>query len=86
MENCMRGSADIKGPSIAAYYVMRIIKDLELPISKIRFIFGTDEESEMVGIHRYMEVEEMPKVGFSPDAQFWLMVKRNLVLWSNFRA
>lgn len=66
-----RGSADDKGPSIAAYYAMRIIKDLELPISKkIRFIFGTDEESEWVGIHRYMEVEEMPKVGFSPDAQF----------------
>lgn len=29
-----RGSADDKGPSIAAYYAMRIIKDLELPISK----------------------------------------------------
>ncbi|GCF95585.1 dipeptidase PepV [Enterococcus florum] len=66
-----RGSADDKGPSIAAYYAMKIIKELELPISKkIRFIFGTDEESEWVGIHRYMEVEEMPKVGFSPDANF----------------
>ncbi len=66
-----RGSADDKGPSMAAYYAMKIIKDLELPLSKkIRFIFGTDEESEWVGIHRYMEVEEMPKVGFSPDANF----------------
>lgn len=66
-----RGSADDKGPSIAAYYAMKIIKELELPISKkIRFIFGTDEESEWVGIHRYMEVEEMPKFGFSPDANF----------------
>ncbi|MGG5319078.1 dipeptidase PepV [Enterococcus sp. AZ072] len=66
-----RGSSDDKGPSIAAYYAMKIIKDLELPLSKkIRFIFGTDEESEWVGIHRYMEVEEMPKVGFSPDANF----------------
>lgn len=66
-----RGSSDDKGPSIAAYYAMRIIKDLELPMTKkIRFIFGTDEESEWVGIHRYMEVEEMPKFGFSPDANF----------------
>lgn len=66
-----RGSSDDKGPSIAAYYAMKIIKDLKLPITKkIRFIFGTDEESEWVGIHRYMEVEEMPKIGFSPDANF----------------
>lgn len=66
-----RGSSDDKGPSIAAYYAMKIIKELKLPISKkIRFILGTDEESEWVGIHRYMEVEEMPKIGFSPDADF----------------
>ncbi|MFV0560820.1 MAG: dipeptidase PepV [Enterococcus sp.] len=66
-----RGSSDDKGPSMAAYYAMKIIKELNLPLSKkIRFIFGTDEESEWVGIHRYMEVEEMPKFGFSPDAYF----------------
>lgn len=66
-----RGASDDKGPSIAAYYAMKIIKELQLPITKkIRFIIGTDEESEWVGIHRYMEVEEMPKMGFSPDADF----------------
>lgn len=66
-----RGSSDDKGPSLAAYYGMKMIKELQLPITKkIRFILGTDEESEWVGIHRYMELEEMPKFGFSPDADF----------------
>lgn len=66
-----RGSSDDKGPSIAAYYGMKIIKELDLPISKkVRFIFGTDEESDWVDIHHYMEKETMPKFGFSPDANF----------------
>lgn len=66
-----RGSSDDKGPSIAAYYGMKIIKELNLPITKkVRFIFGTDEESEWVGIHHYMEKETMPEFGFSPDANF----------------
>ena len=30
---------------MAAYYAMKIIKDLDLPVSKIRVIIGTDEES-----------------------------------------
>lgn len=66
-----RGSSDDKGPSLAAYYAVKLIKKLNLPINKkIRFIFGTDEESEWTGIHRYEEVEALPKVGFSPDANF----------------
>lgn len=66
-----RGVSDDKGPSIAAYYGMKIIKELGLPITKkIRFIVGTDEESEWLDIKRYQEVEEMPEIGFSPDANF----------------
>ena len=29
-----RGSSDDKGPSVAAYYAVKIIKELGLPISK----------------------------------------------------
>ncbi|MHA3066648.1 dipeptidase PepV [Lacticaseibacillus saniviri] len=66
-----RGSSDDKGPSIAAYYALKMIKDLGLPVNKkIHFIIGTDEESEWVGINRYMEVEPAPDFGFSPDAEF----------------
>ncbi len=66
-----RGVSDDKGPSMAAYLALQIIKELELPVSKkIRLIFGTDEESDWVGINRYLEVEKTPDFGFSPDAEF----------------
>lgn len=66
-----RGVSDDKGPTIAAYYGMKIIKDLDLPVNKkIRFIVGTDEESEWLCMQRYQEVEQLPKIGFSPDANF----------------
>ncbi|WP_261806700.1 dipeptidase PepV [Lapidilactobacillus luobeiensis] len=66
-----RGSSDDKGPAMAAYYALKIIKELGLPVAKqIHYIFGTDEESEWVGIDRYLEVEPTPDFGFSPDAEF----------------
>jgi dipeptidase PepV len=66
-----RGVSDDKGPSMAAYLALQIIKELNLPVSKkIRLIFGTDEESDWVGINRYLEVEKTPDFGFSPDAEF----------------
>ena len=66
-----RGAADDKGPGLAAYYAMKIIKELNLPMKKsIQLILGTDEESEWVGINHYMEKETMPETGFSPDAEF----------------
>ncbi|WP_435891517.1 dipeptidase PepV [Lacticaseibacillus salsurivasis] len=66
-----RGSSDDKGPSIAAYYALKLVRDLKCPINKkIHFIIGTDEESDWVGIHRYLETEPAPDFGFSPDAEF----------------
>ena len=41
-----RGSSDDKGPTMAAYYGMKIVKELGLPLEKrVRLIVGTDEES-----------------------------------------
>lgn len=66
-----RGSSDDKGPTMAAYYGLKIIKELGLPVSKrVRFIVGTDEESEWKGMEHYLKVEETPDFGFSPDANF----------------
>ncbi|CAM3320530.1 dipeptidase PepV [Vagococcus fessus] len=66
-----RGSSDDKGPSVAAYYALKMIKELGLPVSKrVRFIIGTDEESGWQCMDRYMEVEEKPDFGFAPDAEF----------------
>ncbi len=66
-----RGASDDKGPAIAAYYALKIIKDLKLPVSKkVRYIIGTDEESGWYCMDRYQANEKMPDFGFSPDAQF----------------
>lgn len=66
-----RGAIDDKGPTMAAYYGMKIVKELGLPIDKrIRLIIGTDEESNWRCVSHYFEHEEMPEMGFAPDADF----------------
>lgn len=66
-----RGASDDKGPTVAAYYAIKMIKDLDLPVSKkLRLIIGTDEESGWKCMDRYLEVEQKPDFGFSPDADF----------------
>lgn len=66
-----RGAIDDKGPTMAAYYAMKIVKELGLPINKrVRMILGTDEESQWRCVDHYFEKEEMPTMGFAPDADF----------------
>lgn len=66
-----RGASDDKGPGMAAYYALKYLKDRGVKFNKrVRFIVGTDEESNWTGMHRYFEVEPAPTLGFSPDAEF----------------
>jgi succinyl-diaminopimelate desuccinylase len=66
-----RGSIDDKGPAMACLYALKAIKDSGLAISKrARLILGTDEESFSRGIKYYLQKEEAPACGFSPDAEF----------------
>lgn len=66
-----RGAIDDKGPTIAAYYAMKIVKDLGVPMTRrVRMIVGTDEESNWRCVDHYFAHEEMPTIGFAPDADF----------------
>jgi succinyl-diaminopimelate desuccinylase len=66
-----RGALDDKGPTMAAYYAMKIVKELGLPLKKrVRMIIGTDEESNWRCVDHYFAHEEMPTLGFAPDADF----------------
>lgn len=66
-----RGALDDKGPTMAAYYAMKIVKELGLPLKKrVRMIIGTDEESNWRCVEHYFRHEEMPTLGFAPDADF----------------
>ena len=67
-----RGSSDDKGPTMACYYGLKIIKDLGLPVSKcVRFVVGTDEESGWQDMDYYFKHVGLPEpdFGFSPDAE-----------------
>ncbi|GAF42043.1 dipeptidase PepV [Agrilactobacillus composti DSM 18527 = JCM 14202] len=66
-----RGTSDDKGPLLAAYYGLKVLKKLGIePKQQIHFIIGTDEESEWLGVHEYFKTEPKPDWGFSPDAEF----------------
>ena len=66
-----RGTADDKGPFIAALYAMRAIKELNVPISKnVRLIGGTDEECGSSDIAYYYKKEQEAPMTFSPDGEF----------------
>lgn len=69
-----RGSSDDKGPTMAAYFALRFLKEIgHVPNKRVRIILGTDEETAWRGIAKYFETEEMPEVGFAPDACFPLI-------------
>jgi len=66
-----RGTQDDKGPLLASLYAVKALMDAGVKFNKrIRFIFGTDEESLWRCINRYTANEEMPDFGFSPDSRF----------------
>lgn len=66
-----RGAIDDKGPTMAAVFAAKIVKELGLPLDKrVRLIFGTDEETSWRCVDRYFQTEEMPSMAFTPDADF----------------
>lgn len=70
-----RGTEDDKGPTIAAYYALKILKELNVPLSKrIKLILGSDEETAWRCVRHYFSVyPEVPVSGFIPDADFPLI-------------
>ena len=66
-----RGSIDDKGPLMATYYALKMLKDSGyVPAKRVRFFFGCDEETASRGLHHYLELNPKADYGFSPDANF----------------
>lgn len=69
-----RGTQDDKGPTLATLFAARAIIDAGVKLEKrVRFIFGTDEESLWRCMKRYNQIEEKANLGFTPDAEFPLI-------------
>lgn len=67
-----RGTQDDKGPVISALYALYFAKELNNDFKKkVKIIVGTQEEAtEWSDIDEYVEKEEIPDYGFTPDGEF----------------
>ncbi|MBG9367472.1 dipeptidase [Streptococcus sp. NLN64] len=66
-----RGVQDDKGPSMAALFAVKALLDTGVQFKKrVRFIFGTDEETLWRCMSRYNQLEEVATMGFAPDSSF----------------
>lgn len=69
-----RGAQDDKGPTLAVIYALKTLLDCGFKLKyRVRFIFGTDEENLWRDMPKYVEKEEIPTVGFTPDSKFPLI-------------
>lgn len=66
-----RGTTDDKGPAMAALFALKSLKDAKVKFNRrVRIIFGTDEESGSECMKYYIAHDEIPTMGFSPDANY----------------
>lgn len=68
-----RGTTDNKGPTIAAFYAMKALKEEGfMPKKRVRLILGLDEEAGTgwKGMEAYFSKVKKPLFGFTPDAEF----------------
>lgn len=81
-----RGTSDDKGPLLASMYALKAVLDKGHTLNqRVRFIIGTDEESFWRCMEAYKKEEEMPSMGFTPDANFPLIyAEKGLVQYQLF--
>ena len=65
-----RGAIDDKGPVIASLYAMKAVMEQANVNKRVRLILGLNEERDWKCIEYYKKHEELPTMGFSPDADF----------------
>lgn len=65
-----RGAIDDKGPVIASLYAMKAVMENCKVTKRVRLILGLNEETNWKCINYYKLHEEIPTLGFSPDADF----------------
>lgn len=66
-----RGVLDNKGPVMACLYGLAALKRLGVqPRRPVRIIFGCDEESGFEDLRYYLEREQPPVYGFTPDCKY----------------
>ncbi len=80
-----RGAIDDKGPVIASLYAMKAVMDNYKINKRVRLILGLNEEKDWKCIKYYKEHEEIPSLGFSPDADFPVIYAEKSIMTSYFK-
>ena len=75
-----RGAIDNKGPVIASLYAMKYVMETSKIKKRVRLILGLNEERNWNCIKYYKIHEEIPSIGFSPDADFPCIYAEKAVL------
>ena len=67
-----RGAMDDKGPTVAALYALRALKESGVPLKRrIRLIFGVNEETGSADMAYYLSHGgEVPVMGITPDGSY----------------
>lgn len=66
-----RGVADDKGAAVVALHCLRALKDAGVKGKrKLRVVFGSGEEIGMADMAHYFASEQLPDMGFTPDAGY----------------
>lgn len=88
VNNCIfgRGAIDDKGPVIASLYAMKYVMETTKLKKRVRLILGLNEERNWNCIKYYKTHEEMPSIGFSPDADFPCIYAEKAVLTQEIKA
>ncbi len=77
-----RGAIDDKGPVISSLYAMKTVMENCKVNKRVRLILGLNEENNWKCINYYKEHEEIPTIGFSPDADFPCIYAEKSILTS----
>ena len=73
-----RGTADDKGPAVAALYAMRAVRELNIPLKKnVRLILGTDED---VIYHDIEDEIEYMKLDLEPEYKHTRLMYFDLIV------
>lgn len=82
-----RGTADDKGPAVAALYAMKAVKEAGPELSgNVRLILGTAEETGCADLAYYAAQEAVPPMSFTPDADYPVIHAEKGMHMPKFRA
>lgn len=80
-----RGTMDDKGPAVICLYCLKALKEAGFaPKRTVKLIVGCNEESGWACIDHYNACAEMPKEGFTPDADFPVIYAEKGILHARF--